>query len=103
MTDGVPRLRQGKIIVRDLEQAQGVRALGPLLPEPLRRLLIGLDSRLVAAEAMVAVAEQVEIVSPLMALTCDGSGPGSRSPPSPSCIVMAALLPVVMSPRPAGV
>jgi hypothetical protein len=84
----MPRLIQGQVAVRDLEQAQRVRAPGALLPESLRRLPVRLDGRLVAAEAVVAVAEQVEEVSLVMQLPgvsptllhCHGSPSAPRWP-----------------------
>jgi hypothetical protein len=59
---------------RYLEQAQGVRALCSLRPEYLRRLLVGLDGRLGVAQAMVAIAEQVEEVCLVMQLPADCAG-----------------------------
>src|SRR6266566_4859094 len=52
--------------IRYFEQAQGVGAVRSLGPECLRRLPVGLDGRLVTAQAMLAVAEQVEEVCLLM-------------------------------------
>ena len=49
VTEGVPGLAQGQMAVRYLPQAQGVRAVGSLGLESLRRLPVRLDSRLVAA------------------------------------------------------
>jgi hypothetical protein len=66
IADGMPRLPQGQIAVRYLEQAQGVRALGSLGPESFRRLQVGLDGRLGVAQTLVAIAEQVEEVGRLM-------------------------------------
>src|SRR5579864_5203962 len=62
VAEGVPGLTKGQMAVRYLEQAQGVRALGTLGAESLGGLPVGLDSRLVTAQAIVAIAEQVEEV-----------------------------------------
>ena len=64
--EGMPGLAERQIAVRHLEQAQGVGALGSLGPESLGRLAVGLDRRLVTAQAVVAVAEQVEEVCLVM-------------------------------------
>ena len=66
VTEGVPGLAQGQMALRYLPQAQGVRAVSSLGLESLRRLPVRLDSRLVAAQAGVAVAEQVEEVRLVM-------------------------------------
>jgi hypothetical protein len=61
--------------VRYLEQAQGVRALCSLRPESFRRLPVGLDGRLGVAQALVAIAEQVEEVGRVMRLRPGGGSP----------------------------
>ena len=60
VTESVPGLVQGQVAARYLEQAQGVGALRSLGLGPLGRLPVGLDGRLVTAQAGVTVAEQVE-------------------------------------------
>jgi len=69
---------QRQMAVGDLEQAQGVRASRSLRLELLRGLPVGLDGRLVAAQAVVAVAEQVKKVSPVMQLP--GGSPQPQGP-----------------------
>src|SRR6476469_6896657 len=76
VTEGVPGLAQGQMALRYLPQAQGVRAVGSLGLEFLRRLPVRLDSRLVAAQARVAVAEQVEEVCLVMWLPSGRPTPG---------------------------
>jgi hypothetical protein len=68
VTESVPGFAQGQVAARYLEQAQGVGAVRLLGLESFRRLSVGLDSRLVTAQAGVAVAEQVEEVCLVMQL-----------------------------------
>src|ERR1700761_6320825 len=76
VTEGVPGLAQGQMALRYLPQAQGVRAVGSLGLECLRRLPVCLDSRLGAAQAGVAVAEQVEEICLVMRLLSGRPTPG---------------------------
>src|SRR6516225_9386055 len=72
----MPGFTEGQMAVRYLEQAQGVRALGSLGPEFLRRLPVGLDRRLVTAQAVVAVAERVEEICLVVQLSSGRPAPG---------------------------
>jgi hypothetical protein len=66
VTDGMPRLVKRQVTIGDLQQAQCMRALGALRLKLLRRLPIGVNGGLVAAETTVAVAEQVKEVRPVL-------------------------------------
>jgi len=68
VTDGMPRLVKCQVTIGDLQQAQCVRAPGPLRLEFLRGLPVRVYGGLVAAEAAVAVAEQVKEVRPVLRL-----------------------------------
>src|ERR1700755_2184539 len=72
----MPGLAERQMALRYLEQAQGVGALGSLGPESLRRLAVGLDRRLVTAQAVVAVTQQVEEVPLVVQLPPGRPTPG---------------------------